>query len=647
MLAAEGYRVSFLRIPITDGTCPRATDFDAFYSAAAAASPSDALIYTCQLGGGRTTTGMAIGTLLRMHLNGAVVRAPSEVERRETLQRLDEDLGRVTLGPQGSSDDEEYEATGMASPSVPGNESNTGGEVETVYYVVPPPPQPLPSSSLHAASGSGAIVVGDRVGLPPRSPFSSTPTKLLGGRNTVLNSASKGRIVDNGSNELLSSNSSQQQFDPESYNLQQGEYIGVRRFTWTLERGAEAKAEVDTVVDACGTVINLRTAIMRYRTPKSQNTFYRPEIQARHSAFQRGSAYLERYCMLISFSVYLAQCRQRGRRLTFEEWLAARPDIISAREAIHQNPAGALAPVPMVLPLTPGVALAGSMPPPSSLADEKGDSEYVPMEEQRNVLLRRKGSTVGRRSILKSFTMNDRGKKKLLSLSRPDHEKSSSNTLDIQGVTDIRKAINLPVYTIGNATVDGLRKLLSTLGALPGGNTHVVITDLREELVLYVNGTAYLRRQLEMPAAALHHAGIQAAKLEDLERRLRSDMANEAASWGGRILLHREIDNTENDSDYNQNNNDTDHHHHHLADGDNTKEGDTDDQEDDASFLRRGTSRHRHDTFMGSKDGHDGSNDDITKTTDYQPTTQVAAFWENAGDIGDIDCVRYFYNPHF
>ena len=49
-LVAEGYRVTYVRIPLTDGACPLARDFDTFYSAAAAAGPSDALIYTCQVG---------------------------------------------------------------------------------------------------------------------------------------------------------------------------------------------------------------------------------------------------------------------------------------------------------------------------------------------------------------------------------------------------------------------------------------------------------------------------------------------------------------------------------------------------------------------------------------------------------------------
>lgn len=49
-LQAEGYRVTYVRIPLTDGACPLPRDFDTFYSAAAAAGPSDALIYTCQVG---------------------------------------------------------------------------------------------------------------------------------------------------------------------------------------------------------------------------------------------------------------------------------------------------------------------------------------------------------------------------------------------------------------------------------------------------------------------------------------------------------------------------------------------------------------------------------------------------------------------
>lgn len=47
-----------------------------------------------------------------------------------------------------------------------------------------------------------------------------------------------------------------------------------------------------------------------------------------------------------------------------------------------------------------------------------------------------------------------------------------------------RHVEGLPVAALGDATVDGLRRLLGAAGAKPGGPRHIVITDLREELVL-------------------------------------------------------------------------------------------------------------------------------------------------------------------
>lgn len=69
--------------------------------------------------------------------------------------------------------------------------------------------------------------------------------------------------------------------------------------------------------------------------------------------------------------------------------------------------------------------------------------------------------------------------------------------------------------------VAALARLLETLGAGEDGDTHVVVTDVREELVVYINGMPYIRRELEMPAAAMHHAGVHARQLETLEMALK------------------------------------------------------------------------------------------------------------------------------
>ena len=69
-LKKEGYRVQYYRLPLTDGEAPKETIFDVFYSHVKVVPPSDAPIFNCQMGGGRTTTGMVIGCLIRMHTSG-------------------------------------------------------------------------------------------------------------------------------------------------------------------------------------------------------------------------------------------------------------------------------------------------------------------------------------------------------------------------------------------------------------------------------------------------------------------------------------------------------------------------------------------------------------------------------------------------
>ena len=509
-LQSDGYRVNFIRIPLTDGTCPKPKDFDLFYAAAAAARPNDALIYTCQLGGGRTTTGMCIGSLLRMHLNGAAVPKTSAMERVATLERLDEDVGGKSPRQTSTEDSDEYNLQG---------------------------------------------------------PFVETPRS-----KSIQNS----------------------HVDLEKINMENGEYIGVRRFTRTLERGTEAKHEVDAVIDACGVLVNLRTAIMRYRKPISVETFFRPELQSRHSAFQRGSAYMERYCMLMAFSVYLHECRNKGRTLTFEDWLSTRTDITSVIDGIHQNPAGALAPVPV----TPELPLSQNIFEP-----EENNSSDVSFAEAKRVLLHRRGNTISKKTILKSYTL--RG---------DTFGCNVPASYLVNGITDIQGVKGLPIFTMGNATISGLRKFMQQVGALPGGNAHVIFTDLREELVIYVNGTAYTRRELEMAAAALHHAGIKAVKIEDLERKLRTDMMNESIAWGGKVLLHKEVEKAT------------------IVPR--------------VSFESERTFSLRHFRTMRMDRSHTTnaeSQEDITKTTSYQPTTYISAFWEPTGAGGDIDSVRFIH----
>ena len=44
--------------------------------------------------------------------------------------------------------------------------------------------------------------------------------------------------------------------------------------------------------------------------------------------------------LLIAFTAYLETAGRTGSDVTFDEWMAARPDVCTARDAISENPAG-------------------------------------------------------------------------------------------------------------------------------------------------------------------------------------------------------------------------------------------------------------------------------------------------------------------
>lgn len=87
-----------------------------------------------------------------------------------------------------------------------------------------------------------------------------------------------------------------------------------------------------------------------------------------------------------------------------------------------------------------------------------------------------------------------------------------------------------------------MKKLLCGLGAGPGGGTeYVVLTDIREELYVYVNGQPCVRRDLKRPLSFLCNAGITVANLEKMESLLKQDIIDESKQWNNCILLHKEF----------------------------------------------------------------------------------------------------------
>lgn len=102
-----------------------------------------------------------------------------------------------------------------------------------------------------------------------------------------------------------------------------------------------------------------------------------------------------------------------------------------------------------------------------------------------------------------------------------------------------------PVFGSGISTVEGIEKCMAAMGAAPGapGATRrcAVCTNLREEAVLYINGTPYVLREAAGSYTNLkEYGGIGAERLEALEERLKEEVWAEAQRSGGRVHVLRE-----------------------------------------------------------------------------------------------------------
>lgn len=67
------------------------------------------------------------------------------------------------------------------------------------------------------------------------------------------------------------------------------------------------------------------------------------------------------------------------------------------------------------------------------------------------------------------------------------------------------------MYGMATPTIAGAEEMLAYLGAKPTteeSSQKVVLTDLREEAVVYINNTPFVLRELNKPVDTLKHIGI-------------------------------------------------------------------------------------------------------------------------------------------
>lgn len=107
----------------------------------------------------------------------------------------------------------------------------------------------------------------------------------------------------------------------------------------------------------------------------------------------------------------------------------------------------------------------------------------------------------------------------------------------IPGAPNFRKVNGENTYGVAQPTVEGLKSVLTRLGAQ---EREVMWTTMREEPLIYINGRSLTLRDFAHPFANLEQTGTTAEQVEAQENQLKQEILREAARNGGRLLIQDE-----------------------------------------------------------------------------------------------------------
>lgn len=97
-----------------------------------------------------------------------------------------------------------------------------------------------------------------------------------------------------------------------------GNVLAVRRLIHLLSNGIATKRLVDTYIDLCDQLVNIKAEIDTFRKKCARTP---PESSHRHVAFKKSVVYLHRYCFLISLAAYTIQSKPG---ISFQQWMGSR-----------------------------------------------------------------------------------------------------------------------------------------------------------------------------------------------------------------------------------------------------------------------------------------------------------------------------------
>ncbi len=254
-----------------------------------------------------------------------------------------------------------------------------------------------------------------------------------------------------------------------------------------------------------------------------------------NSSLDTGLGFLERYFSLISFCEYVQSQLFKGnlQSKSFQTWMQDHKEIWKMLTYLRSsnNKHKAFRPIDELSELSGQSSMLAIRSP-----------ELKTVGEDVSVVKARSGTVLGPNTILKIDHWSG-GR---------DIEHPAELPLSIQGAPNFRK-IDLSfgeshqIYAVAQPTLSALRKILeyvTTESLLPV--TRIVWVNVREEPLIYINGEPFvLRDQYASLRNIKAYTGITNRRLEQMEFRLKEDIAAESRAFLNRILLHSEGSNHE------------------------------------------------------------------------------------------------------
>jgi Inositol hexakisphosphate len=506
-------------------------------------NPDVRVVFNCQKGGRRSTVGMVVAVLMLMHqgFEFPSVRAiakqssvhMSTIHERQERQERDRsnDKLSLTVGPVTLVD----EVHTPAPISLPSTLQHQFTERPSSSPAKPSPqlkgkatvtPIMLDSKSISRVAHSPMTEFDDVTDVQDEIRALETIARQTSGKHQAsdfLLRPEDEEVGRAGVPASVSESSAQNRH-------RRGEFKGILGLIRIIKRGAFIKEQVDTAVDWCGSVHNLRHAITAaYMQAKNERN-----VSDGQHALHRAVKHLQSYAFLICFNSYLHhEYHWRMKRfrhgptnssthqpfIQFSEWFQSRPELGKWIDMLREHPEEML-----------------------KVNTFTTDDEYAYIYESRG------GNVLVNGSIVKC-----------------DFFKGCEHPAlpqDMRGAVNFRELSVFPVAGCGAPTAEGMCNVLShfghkdmpfhgaaplspRIGRLSPGASHTktaVWINLREEPVVYIDGVPFVLRDYDRPYQNIENTGITAKRVEGMERQLKRDIIAEARSHNGIMLLHDEDD---------------------------------------------------------------------------------------------------------